>query len=80
MGTRSRPPEISLPKGWGASVKSAVIHVIALAQYVQSATRDLIERVFGESAGTLVAHFLEHENVSRNELDEIRRLIDRRTK
>ena len=49
-------------------------------KFVQSATRDLIERVFGGSAGTLVAHLLKNENVSRNELDEIRKLIDRRIK
>jgi BlaI family penicillinase repressor len=48
-------------------------------QFVQSATRDLIERVFGGSAGMLVAHLLKNENVSRNELDELRKLIDRRT-
>jgi BlaI family penicillinase repressor len=49
-------------------------------KYVERATRDLIERVFGGSAGTLVAHLLKHENVSRKELDEIRKLIDRRSK
>jgi BlaI family penicillinase repressor len=48
-------------------------------KFVHSATRDLIERVFAGSAGTLVAHLLKHENVSRKELDEIRKLIDRRT-
>ncbi len=49
-------------------------------KFVQIATRDLIERVFGGSAGTLVAHLLRNENVSRDELDEIRKLIDRRIK
>ncbi len=47
-------------------------------KFVETATRDLIERVFGGSAGTLVTHLLKHENVSRKELDEIRKLIDRR--
>ena len=49
-------------------------------QFKQSATRDLIERVFGGSVGTLVAHLLKHENVSRKEINEIRALIDHRNK
>lgn len=48
--------------------------------FKQSATRDLVERVFGGSAGRLMAHLLENEDVSREELDEIRRLINRRKK
>ena len=48
-------------------------------QFKQSATRDLVERVFGGSAGTLVAHLLKHENVSREDVDEIRKLINRRS-
>lgn len=49
-------------------------------KFVISATRDLIERVFGGNAGTLVTHLLKHEKVSRKELDEIRKLINRRAK
>ncbi len=41
------------------------------------ATRDLLERVFGGSAGGLVAHLLKHERLSRDEMDELRRLIER---
>ncbi len=47
-------------------------------KFKQSVTRDLIERVFGGSVGTLVAHLLKHESVSRREIDEIRKLINRR--
>jgi hypothetical protein len=32
-------PKISLPKGWPASVKSAILHVIALAQYALTYAR-----------------------------------------
>jgi hypothetical protein len=39
MGNKSKPPEIRLPKGWGARVKSATIHVIALAQYALTYSR-----------------------------------------
>jgi len=33
MSTKSQPPRIPLPKGWQGCVKSAVLHVIALAHY-----------------------------------------------
>ena len=46
-------------------------------KFKQSATRDLVERVFGGSAASLVAHLLKHEEVSREEIDEIRKLIQR---
>ncbi|WP_165226855.1 BlaI/MecI/CopY family transcriptional regulator [Aquisphaera insulae] len=44
----------------------------------RTATRDLLERVFGGSVGGLVAHLLKTEKVSREELDELRQLIDER--
>ena len=49
-------------------------------EFKQSVTRDLIERVFGGNAGTLVTHLLKNEKVSREEIDEIRKLISRRSK
>jgi BlaI family penicillinase repressor len=42
-----------------------------------SATRDLLERVFGGNVASLVAHLLQHEQVSREEIAEIRKLINR---
>jgi BlaI family penicillinase repressor len=39
-----------------------------------------LDRVFGGNVATLVAHLLRNENVSRKEIDEIRKLIDRRAK
>ena len=39
-----------------------------------------LKRVFGGSAATLVAHLLKNEDVSRHEIDEIRKLINRRNK
>jgi BlaI family penicillinase repressor len=47
-------------------------------KYKRNATRDLLERVFGGDVRSLVAHLLQNEKVSRQELDDIRRLIDRR--
>jgi BlaI family penicillinase repressor len=49
-------------------------------EFKQSATRDLVERVFGGSAGSLVAHLLKSENVSGEEIEEIRKIINRRSK
>jgi BlaI family transcriptional regulator, penicillinase repressor len=42
----------------------------------RTATRDLLERVFGGDVGSLVAHLLKNERLSRSELDELKRLID----
>ena len=46
-------------------------------KFKQSATRDLVERVFGGNVTTLVAQLLKSENVSRKEINEIRKLINR---
>ena len=39
-------------------------------------THDLVERLFDGSVGELVSHLLKHEDVPRDELDHIRKLID----
>ena len=44
------------------------------------ATRDLLERIYGGSVGGLVAHLLKHEQLSRPELEELRRMIVRKRK
>jgi BlaI family penicillinase repressor len=54
--------------------------LVAEDKFKRSATRELIQRAFGGKAGSLVAHLLKNENVSREEVDEIRKLIDRRAK
>jgi len=47
-------------------------------EFKETATRDLVERVFLGNTSQLVAHLIEDENVSRDELDEIRKLINRK--
>lgn len=42
----------------------------------RGAARDLVEQVFRGSTGGLVAYLLKHERISREELDEIRSLIE----
>ena len=39
MPSKSKPPDIPLPKGWDANVKSAILHMIALAQYALTYSR-----------------------------------------
>ena len=45
----------------------------------RTATRELLERMFGGSATGLVAYVLSEEPISRAELDEIRKLIASKT-
>ena len=47
--------------------------------FKDSATRDLVERVFGGDVATLMAHLLNDKKVSRKEIDAIRKLIDKRS-
>jgi len=50
------------------------------AEVSASATRDLLERVFGGSVYGLVSHLLKNETVSPDELARLRQLIDRETR
>jgi hypothetical protein len=40
MSSKSKAPEIPLPKEWGSHVKSAILHVIALAQHALTSRRN----------------------------------------
>jgi BlaI family penicillinase repressor len=46
----------------------------------RTAARDLLERVFRGDVSSLVAHLLKNERLSRDELDELHRLIDEQRK
>lgn len=39
MADKRKPPEIPLPNNWGTHVKSAILHIIALAQYALTYSR-----------------------------------------
>ena len=54
--------------------------LVAEANFKQSATSDLVQRVFGGKASSLVSHLLKNEKVSAKEIEEIRKLIDQRSK
>jgi BlaI family penicillinase repressor len=75
----------------GLEVKKAIDHKIAGRTFVfyplvreeqvaQSVTRELLDRVFDGSVSDLVAYLLKHENVSADELREIRRMINERSR
>lgn len=46
------------------------------ADVTESSTRDFLARVFQGSVSGLVSHVLEHENVSAEELQRLKNLID----
>jgi len=46
----------------------------------RGATQDLLQQVFGGSAGELMSYLLKHERVSKKELAEIRRIIDEKSR
>lgn len=54
--------------------------LVAESDFKQSATQDLLQRVFGGSVQGLVTHLLESESVSDGELAELRKLINRQSK
>lgn len=49
--------------------------VVQEDKFKRSATRDLLDRVFGGDVTSLVAHLLKNEQVSKKEMQAIRRLI-----
>ena len=51
--------------------------VFEQADVTESATRDLLKRLFNGSVYGLMAHLLKHEELSREELTRLRELIDR---
>ena len=75
----------------GLEVKKAIDHkiqgrtfvfypLVREEQVAQSVTRELLDRVFDGSVSELVAYLLKHENVSAEELREIRRMINAQTR
>ena len=54
--------------------------LVSEEEITQSATQDLISRVFHGSLSGLVAHVLENEEISKDELEKIKRLIEEKSK
>lgn len=50
--------------------------VVQRNEITESSTREFLSRVFQGSAAGLVSHVLEHESFSREELDQLRAMID----
>jgi BlaI family penicillinase repressor len=54
--------------------------LVSESEITQSATKDLISRVFHGSLSGLVAHVLENEDISDEEMAKLRQLIDQKSK
>ena len=54
--------------------------LVSESEVTQSATKDLISRVFHGSLSGLVAHVLENEDISDEEMTKLRRLIDEKSR
>jgi len=46
-------------------------------QATESMTQDFVQRLFGGDAQPLLAHLLEHESVNRDELEGLKKLIEK---
>lgn len=46
---------------------------------VREETRSFLDRVFDGGVSPMLAHFLEHENISDEEISELRRMLDEKT-
>ena len=75
----------------GLMDKEAVIHEtrgrtfifkpkVAEDKVRKSATKELLSRVFDGNASDLVSHLLKTERISKKELDEIKRLINEKSR
>jgi BlaI family penicillinase repressor len=45
---------------------------------VRSETRSFVDRLFGGSIAPLLAHFVEDEKLSKDEIEQLRRLLERK--
>lgn len=51
--------------------------VLARADWVDAQSRSVLDRLFGGRVAPLVAHFSERQELSRDDIAELRKLIDR---
>jgi len=50
--------------------------VLARTDWVDTQSRSVLDRLFGGRVAPLVAHFSEREALSRDDIDDLRKLID----
>lgn len=48
--------------------------------YVEQESRSFIERVFGGAAAPMLVHFVEHTELSESDLEELREILNRKSK
>src|SRR5437764_11563827 len=51
--------------------------VLARADWIDSESRSVLQRLFGGRVAPLVAHFSERQELSKEDLAELRKLVDR---
>lgn len=49
-------------------------------KYIAEESRTFLDRVFGGDAAPMLVHFVEHAELSEDDIAELRALLDRRTK
>jgi BlaI family penicillinase repressor len=52
--------------------------LVAQGSALRRATQEFVDRIFGGSTPGLMAHLVEHEKISKKELEEIQQLIDQK--
>lgn len=53
---------------------------VAESDCVRAETRSFLSRVYGGSLKPMLAGFLEHEDLSREEIDDLKRILEERSK
>ena len=49
-------------------------------RYVEQESRSFLERVFGGAAAPMLVHFVEHNQLSETDLEELREILERKTR
>lgn len=56
--------------------RTRYVPLVQRADYVQSESQNLLDRLFGGELTPLVAHFAEHRKLTPQEVERLKRLID----
>lgn len=56
--------------------RTRYVPLVQRADYVQSESQNLLDRLFGGELTPLVAHFAEHRKLTPEEVERLKRLVD----
>ena len=72
-------PASTMKSGVNASITSAsAASNVSRDACVRTEGRSFLDRVFGGAAGQMIAHFVEDAKLSKDDISELRRLLDRK--